>query len=163
ARRALLGALKIVEGDRARTAITDETLDRMLVSADRLLRIAGRLSAEAQAARTLVVDDRHPAADRTELLARMTRWKALARGGGPQTAPGSAGRARARGRPAPRAPRRPTAATSGSTTACTRCGTATPRRTSRPTRAGARRPRRGPTSTRACKSSSGRSPGARAA
>ncbi len=82
ARRALLDALKVVEADRARDAVTDEALDRMLVSADRLLRI-DRLSAAGQAARTLLGDDRHPAADRDELYARMTALKAIARGGGP--------------------------------------------------------------------------------
>src|SRR5262249_33516275 len=94
ARRALLGSLKVVEGDRARDAVTDEALDRMLVSADRLLRI-DRLSADGQAARTLLADDRRPPAARAELFARAAALKAIARGGGPPAATAALRRAAA--------------------------------------------------------------------
>jgi hypothetical protein len=75
----------LLEQTGVRARDTDAVLDALLIRADRLL-AADRLHPGALAVRTLLAGDLEPAATRDELFARVSAWKAIARGAGPLSA-----------------------------------------------------------------------------
>jgi hypothetical protein len=82
-RKVLFAALEIPDGHG--DEVTNRVIDAILTIDDRVL-TADRLHGGAQAARTLLEQDRTPPKGRDELFARMSQLKGIARGTGPLVA-----------------------------------------------------------------------------